>query len=129
VGIYGIFIAGITLLSFWLGRRTDTATGSERDVLLTARTMAFATMSLSQLFHGFNLRSTTRSLFRLGFTTNRYMVLAWTMSTALQLMVLVIPGLGSIFEVVPLTLSEWGYVGLLSVSPILFGEIMKASSR
>ncbi len=129
VGIYGIFIAGITLLSFWLGTRTGTATGSERNMLLTARTMAFATMSLSQLFHGFNLRSTTRSLFRLGFTTNRYMVLAWTVSTALQLMVLVIPGFGSIFEVVPLTLGEWGYVGLLSVSPIIFGEIIKASSR
>ena len=81
--------------------------------------MAFATMSLSQLFHGFNLRSTTRSLFRVGFTTNRYMVLAWTVSASLQLMVLVIPGLRFIFEAVPLTLSEWGYVGLLSVSPVI----------
>ena len=129
VGTYGVFIAATTLLAFRLGTRTQPVIRLERDTLLAARTMAFATMSLSQLFHGFNLRSTTRSLFRVGFTTNRYMVLAWTVSASLQLMVLVIPGLRFIFEAVPLTLSEWGYVGLLSVSPVIFGEILKILSR
>ncbi len=126
VGIYGIFIAGLTLFSFWLGMRTHQAICAGRDMLLTARTMAFATMSLSQLFHAFNLRSTTRSIFRLGLVTNRYMVLAWTVSTALQVMVLAIPGLRLIFDVVPLTLGEWGYVALMSMSPIILGEIIKA---
>lgn len=129
VGLYGIFIAGITLSAFWLGGRTDMIMGTGRDMLLTARTMAFATMSLSQLFHAFNLRSTTRSLFRLGLASNRYMVLAWAVSTGLQIMVLTIPGLRFVFNVVPLTLSEWGYVGLLSISPIVFGEMLKASIR
>ena len=129
VGIYGLFIAGITLFSFRLGMRSHMTTNAGRDMLLTARTMAFATMSLSQLFHGFNLRSGTRSLFRLGLGTNRYMVMAWAVSTALQILVLTIPGLRFIFDVVPLTLGEWGYVGLLSVSPIILGEIIKAFSR
>jgi Ca2+-transporting ATPase len=129
VGIYGLFIAGITLFAFWLGMKTHAAMGAGRDMLLTARTMAFATMSLSQLFHGFNLRSGTRSLFRLGLATNPYMVLAWAVSTALQIMVLIIPGLRFVFDVVPLTLDEWGYVGFLSVSPIILGEIIKAFVR
>ena len=127
IGIYGVFMAGLTLIAFRLGMRTHMAMSVGRDMLLTARTMAFATMSLSQLFHAFNLRSTTRSIFRLGLVTNRYMVFAWTVSTALQILVLTIPNLRSIFGVVPLTLGEWGYVALLSISPILLGEILKAS--
>ena len=54
------------------------------------------------------------------------MVLAWLISSALQIMTLAIPGLRLIFDVVPLTLNEWAYVGLLSISPVIFGEVLKA---
>ena len=127
IGFYGAFIGGITLLAFWLGVREDIGTG--RDPVLAARTMAFATMSLSQLFHAFNLRSTMRSLFQLGLLTNRYLVGAWTASTALQLAVLMVPALRPVFDTVALTTSEWATVWGLSASTIVFGEIVKAATR
>lgn len=127
IGLYGAFIGGITLLAFWLGVQEDVNTG--RDPVLAARTVAFATLSLSQLFHAFNLRSTLQSLFRLGPLTNRYLVGAWVASTALQLVVLVVPALRPIFDTVALTPAEWLTVWALSASTILFGEIVKAAAR
>ncbi|MDK2931845.1 MAG: P-type Ca2+ transporter type [Bacillota bacterium] len=127
IGLYGAFIGGITLLAFWLGVREDIGTG--RDPVLAARTMAFATMSLSQLFHAFNLRSTLHSLFRLGPLTNRYLVGAWMASAALQLAVLMVPAMRPVFDTVALTASEWATVWGLSASTIVFGEIVKAVSR
>ncbi|MGE5592868.1 MAG: cation-translocating P-type ATPase [Betaproteobacteria bacterium] len=127
IGLYGAFIGGITLLAFWLGVREDVSTG--RDPILAARTVAFATLSLSQLFHAFNLRSTLRSLFRLGPLTNRYLVGAWVASAALQLVVLMVPALRPIFDTVALTPSEWLTVWALSASTIVFGEIVKAVAR
>jgi len=127
IGLYGAFIGGITLLAFWLGVREDIGTG--RDPVLAARTMAFATMSLSQLFHAFNLRSTLQSLFRLGPLTNRYLVGAWMASAALQLAVLMVPAMRPVFDTVALTASEWATVWGLSASTIVFGEIVKAATR
>ncbi|MDI7247552.1 MAG: cation-translocating P-type ATPase [Bacillota bacterium] len=127
IGLYGAFIGGITLLAFWLGVQEDGGTG--RDPILAARTMAFATMSLSQLFHAFNLRTTLRSLFRLGPLTNRYLVGAWVASAALQLAVLLVAALRPVFDTVTLTASEWATVWGLSASTIVFGEIVKAVSR
>ncbi|MGE5586770.1 MAG: cation-translocating P-type ATPase [Clostridia bacterium] len=127
IGLYGAFIGGITLLAFWLGVREDMGTG--RDPVLAARTMAFATMSLSQLFHAFNLRSTLQSLFRLGPLTNRYLVGAWVASAALQLVALTVPAMRPVFDTVALTPSEWATVWGLSASTIAFGEIVKAAVR
>lgn len=127
IGLYGAFIGGITLLAFWLGVREDGGTG--RDPILAARTMAFATMSLSQLFHAFNLRSTMRSLFYLGPLTNRYLVGAWVASTGLQLAVLMVPTLRPVFDTVALTASEWITVWALSASTIVFGEIVKMAGH
>ncbi len=127
IGLYGAFIGAITLFAFWLGMRQDSGTG--RDAVLAARTMAFATMALSQLFHAFNLRSASESLFRLGPLSNRYLVGAWIASGLLQLAVLTVPRLRPVFDTVPLTASEWVTVWVLSMSPIVFGELVKAVVR
>ncbi|MCR4402063.1 MAG: cation-translocating P-type ATPase [Firmicutes bacterium] len=127
IGLYGAFIGGITLLAFWLGIREDTGTG--RDPILAARTMAFATMSLSQLFHAFNLRSTLQSLFRLGPLGNTYLVGAWIASAALQLAALMVPVMRPVFDTVVLTPGEWATVWALSMSTIAFGETLKAVDR
>lgn len=45
---YGLLIAAVTLAGFYLGEEVDA---------MTASTMAFATLTLARLFHGFNCRS------------------------------------------------------------------------
>ena len=125
VGLYGFFIAVITLFAFFLGIKPYPFTFIRGDTITTARTMAFATVSLSQLFHSFNLRSATKSLFKLGLFSNKYMILAFAVSASLQILILTIPGLGFVFNVVPLNLKQWACVGFLSISPVIFSEILK----
>ena len=64
----------------------------------TASTMAFSTLTLARLFHGFNCRS-RHSLLRLGLFTNLYSLAAFGLGTALLGAVLFAPGLQVMFDV------------------------------
>ena len=64
----------------------------------TASTMAFSTLTLARLFHGFNCRS-SRSLLRLGIFTNPYSLAAFGLGAALLGAVLFVPGLQAMFDV------------------------------
>ena len=90
-----------------------------------ANTMAFATLTMSQLFHAFNVRSEDRSLFAQGIFSNPAMNRAFAIGLALQLAVLLIPPLQGVFSVLPMGLSQWGVVLLLSVLPIPVCEVEK----
>ena len=86
--------------------------------------MAFAVLALSQLVHAFSVRS-SHSLFRIGFHTNKYMLGAFAVSSALMLAVLLIPPLQTIFGIAHLTGAAWGVVAGLSVVPLAVMEIVK----
>ena len=88
------------------------------------RTMAFAVLSLSQLFHSFNMRS-EHSLSDIGIMTNRKLVYSFLICGLLQVSVITIPTLSSIFQVVPLTLRQWSMVLFLSFVPIIVVELQK----
>lgn len=63
-----------------------------------ASTMAFSTLTLARLFHGFNCRS-RRSLFRLGLFTNLYTVMAFEAGVLLMAVVLFVPAMQTLFSV------------------------------
>ena len=86
--------------------------------------MAFAVLSFSQLFHAFNMRS-NRSLFKIGFLTNRKMILAFAICVVLQLLVILHPWLQSLFLVSALTLPQWLIVLACSIAPVVFVELQK----
>lgn len=88
------------------------------------RTMAFAVLSLSQLFHSFNMRS-NHSLSEIGIFTNRKLVISFVVCALLQIAVITIAPLASVFQVVPLTLRQWAVVLMLSISPIVVVELQK----
>lgn len=92
--------------------------------LIGGSSYAFAVLSLSQLFHAFNMRS-RRSLFKIGFFSNIKMVVAFLVCSFLQAAVLTIPALAKIFQVVPLGLTGWGIVLGLSFMPIVLCELQK----
>ncbi len=58
--------------------------------------MAFTTLTLARLFHGFNCRS-AHSLLRLGLTGNPYSIMAFEAGVLLLAAVLFIPGLQTLF--------------------------------
>ena len=90
--------------------------------------MAFATLTICQLFHAFDVRSETRSIVRIGILSNPAMNRAFAAGLLLQGAVLSFPPLQRIFSVVPMLPHQWMAVFALSLAPALVCEIVKALS-
>ena len=114
----GALVGGITLLAYGLGFHL---TGT----FAVANTMAFATLTFSQLFHAFDVRSEDTPLFRLGVLSNKAMNKAFLAGAALQAAVLLAPPLQGAFSVVPLALEQWGMVLALALTPLVVCEAAK----
>ena len=116
IGAQGLLIAVVTMIAFYLGYQESAALAS---------TMAFATLTLARLFHGFNCRG-DESVFRLKLSTNLYSLLAFCAGVVLLLAVLFIPGLKSLFLVAasfrPANLGE---IVLLAFLPTLVIQLVK----
>lgn len=118
----GILIGGLTLIAFKYGEYKY-GTG------MHAQTMAFVVLSVSQLFHALNMRHPEKSIFQLGFFTNKYLILSIILGIFLQDIVITVPYLASVFKVFTLSLNDWLFVGLLSVMPLIINEIAKIFIR
>lgn len=94
----------------------------------TARTMAFCVLSMSQLFHAFNMRS-ERSVLGREFFANKMLIVSLILGVFLQVLVVNTPVLAVIFRASPLALAEWAAVFVLAVLPIPIVELQKAVSK
>ena len=111
----GALIAVSVIIAFFIGIEiSETA----------AMTMAFATLTLARLFHGFNCRS-SRSIFRLGLLTNIYSVGAFLAGVLFLSLVLFIPALYGLFCVEGLNSGMYGMIALLAFAPTLIIQIDK----
>ncbi len=90
-----------------------------------ARTAAFTVMAFTQLFNAFNMRSLELSIFKIGFFSNRYFVLAITGAVIMQLSVVYIPFLREVFNFEALNVFEFFVIIILSSSVFIIGEIYK----
>lgn len=115
IGLQGLLIAVPVMTAFYLGYRTGTA---------EAMTMAFATLTLARLFHGFNCRE-DRSILRMGLSGNPASLAAFGVGVLLLLTVLLIPALHSLFLVADLTLAQLGMILGLAVLPTLCIQITR----
>jgi Ca2+-transporting ATPase len=97
--------------------------------VLTAQTMAFATLSLAQLFRAYTVRSEKASLVTIGIFSNHYMQLAVGASILLLLLVINVPVLQPIFNTHFLSLMEWTTVVALALVPAIAEEIIKTHLR
>lgn len=116
IGIEGLLIAIATLAAFYVG--------GPRTTPLTASTMAFATLCLGRLFHGFNCRG-KNSIFKLGLFSNKFTLYAFGIGLVLLNSVLFIPFLQNLFEVESLSLVQYGYIYLFAFLPTLIIQIVK----
>lgn len=115
IGLQGLLIAVPVMTAFYLGCQTGTA---------EAMTMAFATLTLARLFHGFNCRE-DRSLLRMGLSGNPASLAAFGVGVLLLLAVLLIPALHGLFLVADLTLAQLGMILGLAVLPTLCIQITR----
>lgn len=90
-----------------------------------ASTMAFLTLCLVQLFHCYNNKSLTHSIFNKNLFKNKIMNLSFIVGLLLTLAVAFIPGLNNIFHVSSLNLTQWIIVIASSLLIIPSVELMK----
>jgi len=115
IAVEGLLIATFTLIAFHIGLSTDK---------YVASTMAFATLCLARLFHGFNCRG-KKSLFALGIFSNKFSWYAFGAGLVFLNLVLFVPPLQHLFEVSQLDGTLIAAIYLLAFLPTLIIQIFK----
>lgn len=109
LGVQGILIAVCTMAAFFLGLKSNSA---------IATTMAFSTLCLARLFHGFNCRS-KYSLYHIGFMSNVYSVGAFAIGFLFLNGILLLTPLHSLFSVTTISMEQLLYIYGLAFLPTL----------
>ena len=115
----GALIAVCTMISFEVGLKESAALAS---------TMAFATLTLARLFHGFNCRS-RHSIVKIGFRRNWYSLGAFALGVLLLALVLFVPALKTLFEVETMNGMQLGCVGVMAVLPTFVIQNFKVAGE
>ncbi len=121
IALEGLLIGALSLSAFMIGY-----VYLSNHSLVLGQTMCFSVLSISQLFHSFNMRS-QHSLRDIGIFTNPQLSLSFFLCFFLQALVISYPPVSAIFKVVPLNLLQWGIVILLAFCPIIIVEMQKRS--
>ncbi|MBC8611975.1 cation-translocating P-type ATPase [Massilimaliae timonensis] len=111
----GILLTIATLVAFYLGLTVNAATAS---------TMAFATLCLGRLWHGFNARG-KGSLVKLGFFKNPYSIGAFCLGAGLLALVLLCPPLERLFSIAPLNGFQLLAILVCSIVPTLLIQLFR----
>lgn len=116
VAFEGIIISIFTIISFYGGNPNLNPKA--------ASTMAFSTLCLARLFHGFNCRG-NQSIFKLGITTNIYSICAFLIGVLLLSTVLFIPPLKIVFNVVSLSGNQYLLLIFCAIMPTVIIQLLK----
>ena len=122
----GVLVGLVTLGAYYLG---EYILSDPNLADASANTMAFATLTICQLFHAFDVRSEKQSIFHIGVLSNPSMNKAFVVGVVMQLAVLLIPPLMAVFHVCAMTPVMWLCVLGLSLLPTAVCEIVKAVHR
>lgn len=115
----GIIIGGVTLTAYIIGNRIDHSIG---------QTMAFLTLSSTQLFHAYNVKC-DYSVLNLKSYRNKFMNFAFIIGFLLQIIVIYTPGVQTLFEFAPLDFKYFMISIGLSLVLVLIMEIYKLIIR
>ena len=116
VAFEGIIISIFTIISFYGGNPNLNPKA--------ASTMAFSTLCLARLFHGFNCRG-NQSIFKLGITTNIYTIFAFCIGVLLLSIVLFMPPLKQVFNVVSLRGNQYLLLIFCAIMPTVIIQLLK----
>jgi Ca2+-transporting ATPase len=119
IAVQTIAITIITLGAYLMGLRLFP------DQTLIATTMAFVTLSVSELLRAFTARSERYPLLKIGVFNNNYMNLAVLSSFVLILSVVYLPFLQPVFKTYPLAWPQWQLILPLLIVPSLAAEVTK----
>ena len=118
--VQGGLIAVCTMIAYHMGLETGNK--------MLASTMAFSTLTLARLFHGFNCRS-EQSVFKIGFKRNMASVYAFAAGIIFLMLILLVPLYGRLFEVVPLNLMQMMWIVILAFIPTVIIQLVRVIKR
>ena len=126
----GVMIGIITLAAFVIGLGTKNVPVieglTEQEVRVEiGQTMAFVVLALSELVHVFNIRNNKESIFKTKIFNNGKLILAILVSAILMFVILLIPGLRTIFSIPVLPMSNIVEIVILVLLPMVIVEIFK----
>lgn len=117
VGIEGFVIAVMTMIAFTIGYQDKNA--------VLASTMAFATLCLSRLVHGYNCKSKRPVLFKKSFFNNKYLQGAFLIGFVLITLVVTMPFLQAVFKVQTLTMPQLFTIYGLALANLPIIQLLK----
>ena len=120
--IQTIAITSVTLAAYFMGLKLH---AGQPDQLPFAETMAFITLSASELFRAFTARSERYPLLKIGVFTNKNMNYAILASLVLMMAVVYVPFLNVVFSTVPLGWRQWEVMLPLLLIPSVAAELVK----
>ena len=118
VGVEGLVIALAVIAAFHIGLANG---GAE-----LGSTMAFATLCLSRLFHGFNCKADRPVILTRSFWNNKFLLGAFAAGAVLLAAVLLIPPLEPLFEVAELSAGLVATIVGLAFGSMVVIQILKA---
>jgi P-type Ca2+ transporter type 2C len=101
----------------------------EETVLKGWQTVAFATLTVSELLRAFTARSERISVFKIGLFSNKWMLGAVGLSLTLVLLTIYVPALQTVFGTVPLTLRDWAWILPFALLASIAAELTKIYLR
>lgn len=116
VGIEGLVIAVTTMTAFMIGYRDNNA--------LLASTMAFGTLCMGRLFHGFNCKSDKPVIFNNLFS-NKWLIGSFLTGVILMSSVLVIPVFHTALKVQTLSITQLLSIYALAAADFLIIQVLK----
>ena len=116
IGVEGLLIFLAVMASYLISLKTSAS---------MATTMAFSTLTLSRLLHGFSQRG-SKPVWELPF--NKYSVYAFITGAILLAAILNIPAMQPIFDVTPMTVMQAGLVVLFSLASFAAVQLFKVFS-
>ena len=127
IAFQGLVIAAVTIFSFFAGHRLESGAWAIAESP-AGMTMAFLTLSMIEIFHSFNMRSRSLSLFSLK-KQNKWLWGTLAFSLLITAAVVFVPFLQKAFSFQPITLKEYAIAMVLAFSVIPIVEIEKAIRR
>ena len=119
--VEGVIIGGVTLIAYLLGNLVFKNH-------MIGQTMAFLTLSSTQLFHAYNVKS-NNSVFSPKSYKNKFMNFAFIVGFSLQIAVIYIPGIQDLFKFQSLDIAQFGICIGLSLVMVVIMEIVKLVNR
>lgn len=116
----GVLNAAVGAIAFWWVYR------NQPENLAAARTATFCTSSLAQMLFALGCRSSRYTFLQLGLFTNKWLLLAFGVSSALLGAIVAIPILRHVFQIAALPVAtDWLLILLLALLPVTFLELGK----